>query len=423
LKTLLKKVKIVEKGSIYDGLIKDILVEQGVIIAIDDDINVIVDAVYDIVGSSLSIGWCDMRVHGTLPGGEHREDLNSLSNAAIAGGFTDICVLPNTNPVVQAQEMVNYVKSLSNTIPITIYPYAAATHQAEGKDINEYIDLSKAGAIGFTDGSHSIDRLDTLQKVMQYLGQVDGLFLNNPTENSLTKYGQMYEGLQSDMLGLKGIPAYAEKFAVQKHILMMEYLGTKPKVHFSTISTAAGVELIRKAKADGYNITCDVAIHNLLYTDTDLVDFDTNLKVFPPLGANEDKEALWKALTDGTINAIVSDHNPQEAETKVVEFDVAEFGISGIETVFAALVTNNKNLNYAEIVHLLANGPRKVLQLDPIRIEVGQKARFTLFDITKEWTPSLSTLKSKAKNSPFIGKTMKGKPLAIFTDNTITYVD
>jgi dihydroorotase len=423
LKTLFKQVRIIEKGSKYDGLTKDILVENGQVVVIDNVIEATADHIYNIANTCISVGWCDMRVHGTLPGGEHREDLQSLNKAAIAGGFTDVCLLPNTKPVVQAQEMVQYIKSLNNSSTVTIHPYAAATHLAEGKDINEYIDLSKAGAIGFTDGVYSVDRLDTLQKIMQYLGQVDGLFLNNPTENTLTQYGQMYEGLQSDMLGLKGIPSYAERFALQKHLLMMEYLGTKPKVHFSTISTAAGVALIKKAKADGYNVTCDVALHNLLFTDQDLNNFDTNLKVFPPLGNLADQEALWQGLTDGTINAVVSDHNPQDAESKVLEFDLASFGIAGIETVFSALVTYNKNLNYNEMVQLLSKGPRKVLRLDDLSVEVGNKAHFTLFSLEAETLFTANGMKSKSKNSPFIGKNLKGKAVAIFLNNSLHYVE
>ncbi len=413
MKIKLKAVKVVDKASKFNGEVVDILIDNGFITDIAEAISEKTDKTYDKPGSAVSTGWCDMRVHNTQPGFEHKEDLQSLNAAALAGGYTDIVLLPNTQPIAQSKEMVAYVKNLGTAGPVNFWPLAAATHNCEGKDINEYIDLHKNGAIAFSDGVHTIDRPEILQKVLQYLQQIDGILLNHPTLNSLNAYGQMNESLHSNLLGLKGMPAYAEANAIQQHLDILDYLGNKSKVHFSLLSTAAGVQKVREAKKKGYKISCDVAAHHLAFTEEKLGTFDSNYKVMPPLRTEADREALWAGLLDGTIDALVSDHCPQDAESKNLEFDLADFGLIGLETSFAVLCKFNKALNYNTMIEKLSTNPRKILNLPKISIEVGQPAQLTLFQTGTKWTPTAANTKSMARNSAFYGIELIGKAQAI----------
>ena len=282
------------------------------------------------------------------------------------------------------------------------------------------LDLHHAGAVAFSDGTHPLQNPDLLLKTLQYLQPIDGLLMNRPEETLLTRFGQMHEGVQSTLLGLKGIPAIAEELMVERDLRLLEYVvgakgNTVPHalnpmssaLHFSTISTARSVELIRQAKVQGMPVSCDVAAHQLVFDDSALAGFDTNLKVNPPFRLPQDVSALWAGLADGTIDAIVSDHLPQDAESKNLEFDQAEFGIIGLETVFAALITYNRELSLTQLVDKLTTRPRQILRLPPAHIAEGEPATLTLFDPDRTWV--YDRTHSKSKNSPFLGQTFTGR--------------
>lgn len=421
---LIKSAKIIDKGSPYDGEILDIFIKDGLIEQIGQSIIVKAENIVDIPNLSVSTGWCDMRVHGRNPGFEHKEDFESLENAAIAGGFTDIALLPNTYPIIQSKEAVGFIKSASEQSKINFWPIAAATNNCDGKDINELIDLNRAGAIAFSDGENAVSNPDSILKILQYISQFDGLFLNRPEETKLNLYGQINEGLVSNLLGLKGLPAISEHLAIERDLNLMNYLGNVSKnirLHFSTISTAKAVALIREAKKAGHKISCDIAVHQLIFTDKALQTFDSNYKVMPPFRLQTDIDELWAGLADGTIDAIVSDHCPHDAESKNLEFDLSEFGIIGLETLFGIINKNNTKLKYTQLIEKISYNPRKILGLPALAIKEGQLAHLTIFDTATQWVFEEINIKSKAKNTPFVGKNMMGKVFGVIANGKLSY--
>ena len=420
MKTLIRSAKIICKSSDYNGQTKDIFIENGIIQQIGDALILEADDIIEGEDLHISVGWFDMRVHAKEPGHEYKESLESMEQTALAGGFTEIALLPNTHPVVQTRESVNYLKRSGERVKF--HPMAAVTMNCEGKDFTEMIDLHEAGAVAFTDGEHPIQNPDIFLKSLQYLTQFGGLLINHPEDTNLTHYGQMHDGSISTFLGMKGMPQMAEEIMLMRDMKLLQYVMETPFIekftdksilHFSCISSQETVNLIKMAKEMGLPITCDVAAHQLCFTENDLIDFDSNFKVNPPFRTQEDVEALWEGLADGTIDVIVSDHNPQDEESKKLEFDMAEFGVIGLETVFASVNTFNKEILLEDIIDKITDNPRKVLRLNSPKIEEGAKANLTVFSPTEEYIYEEKNIISKSKNSPFIGKTLKGKVIKV----------
>ena len=416
MKLLIRAARIVDPTSPVNGQVMDILLENGLIHQIGENLSV--DADMPVIESEnlhVSPGWVDMRVLAQDPGYEHKETLTSVCRAAVAGGFTDIAVLPNTQPVIDDKGTLGYVRRMAEGQPVSVHVIGAITKKAAGEDFTEMLDLHHAGAIAFSDGTHPLQNPDLLLKTLQYLQPVDGLLMTRPEEQLLTRFGQMHEGIQSTLLGLKGMPALAEELAVERDLRLLDYVlgegqrakGEGSSLHFSTLSTARSVALIRQAKAAGMPVSCDVAVHQLVFDDSALEGFDTNLKVNPPFRLPEDVAALWAGLADGTIDAIVSDHQPQDAESKQIEFDQAEFGMIGLETVFAAGMTYNRGLPLTQFIEKLTSCPRQILRLPAVRIAEGEPASLTLFDPAGTWL--YDRTHSKSKNSPFLGQTLTGR--------------
>ncbi len=414
---LLRSARIVDPQSPFDGQVTDLLLDNGLIRQIGDNLTASENTrVIEHENLHVSPGWVDLRVAGKDPGFEHKEDLSSVCAVAAAGGFTDIALLPNTQPAVDNKSTLGYIRRMTEGQPVSVHPVAAITKGAKGEDFTDMIDLHHAGAVAFSDGDHPLQNADLLVKTLQYLKPFNGLLMNRPEEKMLTRFGQMHEGVQSTLLGLKGLPALAEELIVDRDLRLLDYaLGKEPVsapvLHFSTISSARSVELIRRAKAQGMPVSCDVAVHQLIFDDSALATFDTNLKVDPPFRSKTDVQALWYGLADGTIDAIVSDHNPQDDESKNLEFDLADFGIIGLETLFGALVSHNQGLSLGQIVHKLAVRPRQILRLLPVIVDQGQAATLTLFNPERPWT--FTHTLSKSKNSPFLGNTLTGAVLGI----------
>ena len=425
MKTLLKSVKIIDAKSDFNGQIKDILIEDGKIRKIADTIVEKADKFIEGNNLHVSTGWIDLRVSPKDPGYESKEDLVTLCRAAEAGGFTTIVTLPNTKPVVQTKESIAYYKGFSKTQAVDILPAAAVTKNCEGKDFTEMLDLNNAGAIAFTDGDHPLWNADILLKTLQYLYPIDGLLMNRPEEATLSLFGQMHEGIESTLLGMKGIPSTAEELIIMRDLKLLEYAysqviekKTNSALHFSTISTARAVELIREAKAKGLPVSCDIAAHQLAFTDADLKEFDTNLKVNPPFRSKADIEALLAGLADGTIDAIVSDHNPHDEESKNLEFDMADFGIIGLETAFAVANTYGQ-LPIEALIEKLTTNPAGLLRLTSNTISEESPANLTVFNPDQEWTFTEKDIRSKSKNTPFVGHKLKGKVVAIVNKNLV----
>ncbi|MDJ1481894.1 dihydroorotase [Cytophagaceae bacterium YF14B1] len=406
-KILIQSAQILDSASPFNGQTKSILIENGIITQIADQISIQADLTIDQPNLKVSTGWVDMRVSAPDPGYEYRESLRSVREAAATGGFTEITLLPNTQPVIQTKESVSYLTHTGSNHAVKIHPIAAVTIDVHGKDLTEMMDLHQAGVIAFSDGHEPLQNSDMVLKVLQYLQPFGGLFINRPEDTLLTKFGTMNEGLPATMLGMKGMPRMAESMMIMRDLRILEYTGGK--IHFTCISTAESVELIRQAKQKGLQVTCDIAAHQIAFTDGDLMEFDTNLKVNPPFRGQSDIDALWIGLADGTIDAIVSDHHPLDVEVKNLEFDLASFGIIGLETAFAVLNTYNTKLPTEQLVRLLSKQPRHILGLPTISISENQPANLTLFDTDTEWTFTEKDIRSLSKNTPFIGKNFKGK--------------
>jgi dihydroorotase len=426
MKVLIRSVRIVDKKSSFHDQVKDILIVDGKIKEIGEGLSSEQADVKEGNGLCVSVGWIDMRVASRDPGFEHKEDLISVRKTAAHGGFTEIVLLPNTQPVVDSKDTLNYIRQSGQQDLVKLHVAAAVTKKNEGVDFTEMIDLHTAGAIAFTDGDQPVQNADLFLKTILYLQPLNGLLMNRPEDVQLTVFGQMHEGMTSTLNGMKGMPSLAEEMMLNRDLKLLEYALYKssmamsgfPMLHVSLVSTSEAVDLIRNAKAKGLPVSCDVAAHQLAYEDKDLIDFDTNLKVNPPFRASSDHEAIRKGLLDGTIDAIVSDHSPHDEESKNLEFDHADFGITGLETVFS-LSRMYSGLSTEDIVDKLTTQPRHILRLEEIQIEEGVAANLTFFEPQTEWIFNKSY--SKSKNTPFLGQTLTGAVRGVVNNNRLEW--
>ena len=410
MKILLKNVSIIDPTSTHNGLKKNILINDGLIVSISDELAD-ADKVVEAGACFVSPGWFDMQAHFTDPGQEFKEDLESGAKAAAAGGFTGVAILPNTKPVLQSKNAVTAVSKGNPYRLVQIYPIAALSLETEGEDLTEMLDLSNAGAVAFSDGLKPVWHPDILLKSLQYLQPINGLLINRPEDKLLSRFGTMHEGLVSTHLGLKGIPSLAEELMVARDIEILKY--TNGRLHFSNISCKGSLNRIKEAKASGLQITCDVAAHQLMFTDEDVADFDTNFKVNPPLRSKKDKEALIAGVLDGTIDVIVSSHQPQDVESKNLEFDLAENGIIALQTVYPIINSLKDQIPLDVLVQKLAISPRQILGMEIPTISEGASANLSVFSPDQKWTFDKKSNYSKSDNSPFFGKELKGKVIGV----------
>ncbi len=413
MKVLISQVTILDSSSPHNGKTKDILIEDGVIKKIADSISEKAENVFDGKGKHISIGWFDLHVNFREPGFEYKEDLLSGCKAAIAGGFTGVLCMPSTFPPIQSKSEIELiVTKTKNELP-DVFPAGVLSLNREGKSLSEMYDMSQAGALAFTDDKNSVQNAGFMLLALQYAKNFNGLVMSFADDSNISLHGQMNESMTSTQLGLKGIPSLSEEIMINRDLFLANYADTR--IHFSTVSSAKSVELIREAKKKGMLVTCDAAAHQLMLDDSLLQDFDTKYKVKPPLRSKEDIDALKKAVADGTIDVICSDHSPEDTEHKKKEFDHAAFGIIGLETAFAVANTSMKKVTSIEkLVEKFTVNPRKILSLPLPSIKEGESANLTLFDSEIAWTVEEHHIKSKSKNTPFIGTKLFGKPIAVF---------
>jgi dihydroorotase len=414
MKILIRSAQILSPQSPFHKKIKNVLIQNGRIDEIGDK-NYAADKVIEAEGMILSPGWFDLGACVGDPGHENREDLVSLAKAAAAGGFTEVAVLPNTLPTVQTKNEVSYITKNNESRLVQIHALAAVTKNCEGKELTEMIDLHEAGAIAFTDGLKPIWHTDIFLKSLQYLQKFDGLLIDHPEDIWLNLFGQMHEGPNSTMLGLKGMPRIAEEVAVSRNLKLLGYAGGR--LHFSKLSTAIAIDLVRTAKKKGLNVSCDIASYQPLLNDDLLSDFDTNYKVNPPLREKADQEALIKGLKDGSIDVIVSNHIPLDDESKFLEFDLSDFGMINLQTFASHIASLSKSVDMEVLIEKITDAPRRLLSLPAVVIDIDVKANLTLFDPTCEWSFSPGENLSKSKNSPWLGTTLTGKAVAVFNNS------
>lgn len=408
---ILKSAVIVDPNGPFHLQSKDLLISNGRITKIADEINEEAN-IFEAHNLHVSAGWFDMRVHFCDPGYEHREDIESGLRAAQKGGFTGVALSPDTLPPLSNKSQINYAKERAEKALVDLFPYGTISAERQGKELAELYDMYRSGAVAFTDAKHPVADASLMSTALQYAQNIGALIMSFPHEQALAQNGQMHEGDVSTRLGLTGIPALAEELLVSRDLYLAEYNGAP--IHFSGLSTAGSVALIREARKKGIKVTADVCAHQLLLTDEDLSDFGQQFKVLPPLRDESHRLALIEGLKDGTIDAICSDHTPEDVERKNVEFDLAAFGAIGLESAFGVLQKSlDGHLELADIIGKISHNPRKILGLEPILIEEGTNANLTLFDPDAEWTFTLQDILSKSKNSPFIGTQLKGKALAV----------
>jgi dihydroorotase len=358
----------------------------------------------------VSTGWLDTFAHFPDPGFEFKESLESGSRAAAAGGFTDVMVIPNTAPIVHNKSGVEYIVQRSKTLPATLHPIGAVTKNVEGKELAEMYDMHHSGAVAFGDGNCSIQSSGILLKALQYLRAIDKVLVQLPDDRFISATGLMNEGIVSTQLGLPGKPAIAEELMIVRDIELAKY--TESKIHVTGVSTAQSIELIKKAKGDGVKISCSVTPYHLFFSDEDLTGYDTNLKLNPPLRTTADREALQKAVMDGTIDCIASHHSPHEKDSKVIEFEFARYGMIGLETSFAVVRTTLPNLPLENLIAFFSANPRKIFDIETLAIKENNRACLSMFS-NEEWTFSEKHIQSKSANTPFLGKKFTGRPLGI----------
>ena len=412
MKVLLKQASIVSSASPFNGLQKDILVDNGIIVSIKDSITDTADTIVEKSGMHVSIGWMDVFAHFCDPGLEHRETIASGIAAAAAGGFTDVLLMPNTQPVVHNKSQVEYLVNKSSALPVNVHPIGAVTRDAAGKELAEMYDMRQAGAIAFSDGIHTIQNSGLLVKALQYIKVFNGIIIQIPDDKSIGSSGLINEGIISTQLGLPGKPAMAEELIVARDIKLASYANSR--LHFTGVSTAKSLEYIQQAKQHGIDITCSVTPYHLLFCDEDLQQYDTNLKVNPPVRTYKDKAALLAGLMDGTIDCIASHHIPHHIDNKECEFEYAKNGMIGLESLFGGVssIVNGK-WPLEKLIETLSVAPRKIFGLPIPAIKEGTVASLTLFNPFEEYIFEKSMIQSKSTNSAFIGKKLKGKVIGI----------
>lgn len=411
---LIKQAKIICPQSSFHNKTVDVLIENGTISQIKKNISASGVKTIEEDDLMLSIGWFDMQANLCDPGYEHKEDLESGLKSASAGGFTGIALMSGTNPPLHNKAQIEYIVNRGKNNLTDVYPVGTLSQNQEGKDLSEMYDMKLAGAVAFGDYKNPIKDAGLILRALQYTTNINSFIITHCDDKTISHGGQMNEGETSTMLGLKGIPALAEEVMLQRNLSVLEYAGGK--MHIPTISTKGSVELIKKAKTNGLQLTCGVAAHNLLLDDTVLSDFDTNYKVNPPLRNKKDVEALRKALDNGIIDVVVSDHRPQDIECKDLEFDLADNGIIALQTAFTSALTAMKGETEA-LVNALTVNPRKILGLEIPKIEEGEKANLTLFTASGETKLNEKDFYSKSKNSPFINKPLQGKVIGTVNNN------
>ena len=417
MKVLIKQAKILDSSSEFNGEIKDVLLINGKISDISNEIKSTDNNTVQIRSKNihLSKGWIDLKAHFCDPGDEYKETLSSGLDGAASGGFTHVAVLPSTKPVIDHKSLVEYVLRKSESHAVELIPMACITKSMQGRELSEMNDLKNAGAILFSDDS-STPEAQTLKNALLYGDNHECKIIVNSFNNSLSSEIQVNEGMASLKTGLKADPEISEIIEIEKHIRLVEY--TEGSLHLSGISTKEGVKLIKAAKKKGLKITADVHVMNLCFNESKVVDFDTSYKTLPVLRSQKNVEALWKGLEDNTIDFVVSDHRPSVKEDKEREFEDATFGAPQLQTLFSAL--NSKDtLQLEKLVQILSDNTRNFIQKPSPSIKIGNLADLTIFDPSMEFSFDSNQRKENKLYSPFQHDKLTGKVLGIVNNNKL----
>jgi len=415
---LIKSAKIISPNSPFHLQTKDILIEKGTIVKIGKNLS---GSKNIIEGKDLCVsdGWIDLFSVIREPGNEHQDNIESLLKSAAKGGFTSILGISGTFPPIDNKSQIKFVKNSATNNIVSLLPAGTVSENQEGKEITEMYDMHLSGAVAFTDGKRALKNPELLKKALLYAKPFEGKIICYCEDVTVANGGMINEGEIAASLGMKVRPSLAEELAITRDLYIAEY--TESPIHLTGISTKRSIEIIKEAKLKGIQVTCDVNIANIYFTDKATTSFDANYKLLPPLRSEEDRNALIGGLKDGTIDAVSSGHTPKNIETKFCEFDNADFGGVSLEAVFGAL---NKilgdNFSEEEIIRLIATNPSKILGLKP-KIDENEKANLTLFSHEGSNNFEVTDIECLSKNSPFLGAELKGKVIGIINNNKIQF--
>lgn len=427
MRILIKSVKVQDSRSAHFGKTVDLLAENGHWTKIASSIQSDADVLIEGKDLSWSPSLVDLRVHNTLPGGEHREDCTSLSQAAKKGGVLDLLLLPTGTPVPQQADAIASIQDKSGDV--SFHAMAPLSIDNKGENFTDLMDLHRAGANWFGHGAGSLQTVDLMAKSLQYLQTLPVTIVSRPDTEALSLYGQIHEGLQSTLLGLKGIPVLSESMSIKRDLDLLRYVRSNTfglasaqfRLHFACLSTAESVSLIQAAKQEGLPVSADVAVHQLIYTEDAVADFDTNKKVFPPFRSESDLAALWEGLKTGAIDAVVSDHHPIEFEAKALEFDHADFGTIGLETLLVAFVGAAEKHGLKDAMDYLTHKPAGLLGIELPSLSEGSKVQGIVYQRGLSAVYQEKDIVSKSKNSCFLGETFDTEIVSVIKGDQIVY--
>jgi dihydroorotase len=405
---------IIQKGRLYTpkkgySPSLHIRIKNGILTEIGEDLKpkpeeTVIDAEDCIVFPGL----VDGRARSGDPGDEHKEDLMSTYKSASSGGATHVAVLPNTRPYIDSKAGVEYIGERYKNLAVKFLPIGAASKNLEGLELTEMFDMHKAGAVAFSNGDRAFQDGQALKRALLYAKSFNGLIMSHAMEPSLEAQGFINESKTTIHTGLKTSHSMAEYIQVQKEIQIAAYC--EAPLHISHVSTKESVDIIRHAQNDGLNITCDVALTHLIFTDASMSTYNSSFKLIPPLRSEEDRKALIQGVKDGVITTIVSDHNPQNIESKDVEFDYAEPGASILPTFISTYCTHlSKELSWDDFLHAASTRPRALFGLPQVAFEVGEKADFCMFNEKAQWQMTKENNPSKSNNNPFLDQPLTGR--------------
>ena len=422
---LLKNAHVVDPAANLDGVM-DVLVEGEKIAAVGENLTAEGAEVRDLTGKYLVPGLVDCHVHFREPGQEYKEDIASGTRAAAHGGFTDVCTMPNTLPCTDNGTVVEAIMSRAKEVgKCRVHPSGACSKDLKGEVIAEMGDMVAHGAVCFTDDGRGVQGAGMMRRVMDYGKMFGKVIMSHCQDEDLVGAGQVNEGVASTRLGLLGWPGLGEELQIERDIAMSDLTGCP--IHIQHITTARGVQIVRDAKARGSQVTAEATPHHMILTEDAITErYETCMKVNPPLRTDADREAVVAGVLDGTIDIIVTDHAPHAAWEKAREFELAPFGMTGLETSLALILTQFVNtgvMSYGRMVELMAIKPREILRLDPVSIAEGNVADITIFDPELEWTVTEEEFLSKSTNSGFIGANLKGRATDVYVGGEATLKD
>jgi len=417
---LFENIKLIDTVANVEQTV-NLHIVDGIIKQISND-NMTVDKTTEIINSEelvATAGFIDIHCHFREPGFTHKETLQTGAMSAANAGFTEVVVMPNTEPVIDNVIIVEHITNKSKDFPVKIYPAASITKERKGESLSPMMELAEAGAIYFTDDGSCVSSAEIMKRAFEYSAPKDFLLAQHCEEHSLTKDFAMNESKISMKLGLKGYPRIAEEIIIDRDIRLAEYLGNR-RYHIQHLSTTGAVDLVRTAKSKGLRVSCEVTPHHLWFTEEDLNSYDANYKMNPPLRTADDIVALIAGLRDKTIDCIASDHAPHSAEECEVEFENAPNGVIGLETQLGAILTllyHKHKFELKDIINLFTVNPRRVIGLSQVKIKEGEKANLTVFAPNEKWTVDKNKFLSKGRNTPFDRMEFIGKPKYIINNN------